>query len=135
MRKSMFASLALAFIVVGPGWAHHNMSVAFDNNKRFTQTGTLTELDWRNPHIHLSVEVKSEEGQVETWVFEGPNPGTYAPTLNPAERDIGKSDFEASLGKTVTVEASRARDGSLSGLIRQITLADGTVIALCPQYC
>ncbi len=125
----MVASLALTFIVVGPGWAHHNMSVAFDVTQRFTQTGTLTELDWRNPHIYLSVDVKSEEGQIETWVFEGPGPGTFL------DRDIGKNDFEASLGKTVTVEASRARDGSLSGLIRQITLADGTVIALCPQNC
>ncbi len=125
----MVASLALTFIVVGPGWAHHNMSVAFDVTQRFTQTGTLTELDWRNPHIYLSVDVKSEEGQIETWVFEGPGPRTFL------YRDIGKNDFEASLGKTVTVEASRARDGSLSGLIRQITLADGTVIALCPQNC
>jgi len=132
MRKRMVASLALTFIVVGPGWAHHNMSVAFDVTQRFTQTGTLTEIDWRNPHIYLSVDVKSEEGQIETWVFEGPSPRTF---LDRADRDIGKNDFEASLGKTVTVEASRARDGSLSGLIRQITLADGTVIALCPQNC
>ncbi len=129
MRTRVFASIALAFIVVGPGWAHHNMSVAFDVNKRFTQTGTLTELDWRNPHIYLSVDVKSEQGQVETWVFEGPAPNVFF------ARDVGKSDFESSLGKTVTVEASPARDGSLSGLIRQITLADGTVIPLCPQHC
>jgi len=129
MRKSMAVSFALAFIVTGSAWAHHNMSVAFDVNKRFTRIGTLTELDWRNPHIYLSVAVEGEAGQVETWMFEGPNPGTFL------DRDIGKSEFENSLGKTVTVEASRARDGSLSGLIRQITLADGTVIALCPQDC
>ena len=135
MRKSMAVSFALAFIVTGSTWAHHNMSVAFDVTQRFTETGTLTELDWRNPHIYLSVAVNTEQGQVEVWVFEGPSPGTFAPTLNPADRDIGKSDFEASLGKTVTVEASRARDGSLSGLIRQITLADGTVVSMCPQAC
>ncbi len=129
MRKSMAVSFALVFIVVGPGWAHHNMSVAFDINKRFTQTGTLTELDWRNPHIYLSVDVKSEQGQIESWLFEGPAPYVFF------ARDVGKSDFESSLGKTVTVEASRARDGSLSGLIREITLADGTVISLCPQHC
>ena len=58
-------------------------------------------------------------GTVDLWVFDLPN--------QPGKR--------ASLGKTVTVEASRARDGSLSGLIRQITLADGTVISLCPQHC
>ena len=129
MRKRLFASLALVFIVVGPGWAHHNMSVAFDINKRFTQTGTFTELDWRNPHIYLSVDVKSEEGQVEAWSFEGPAASFFR------VRDVGKSDFESSLGKTVTVEASRARDGSLSGLIRMVTLPGGQVVSLCPQNC
>ncbi len=129
MRKSMAVSFALAFIVTGSAWAHHNMSVAFDVTQRFTETGTLTELDWRNPHIYLSVDVKSEQGQIESWSFEGPAPNVFF------ARDVGKSDFESSLGKTVTVEASRARDGSLSGLIRQITLADGTVMVLCPQNC
>ena len=132
MRKRLFASIALAVLLGGSAWAHHNMSVAFDVSQRFTQTGTLTELDWRNPHIYLSVAVNTEQGQVETWVFEGPNPGTF---LSGDGGDIGKSEFEHSLGKTVTVEASRARDGSLSGLIREITLADGTVISLCPQHC
>ncbi len=129
MRKSIVASLVLAVIVVGPGWAHHNMSVVFDVTQRFTQTGMLAELDWRNPHIYLSVDVKSEEGQVETWLFEGQPPGSFR------ARAIGKSDFENSIGKTITVEASRARDGSLFGLIREITLADGTVVSQCPQNC
>ncbi len=129
MRKRLFASLALGLIVGGPAWAHHNMSALFDFNQRFTRTGTFTELDWRNPHIYLSVDVKSEEGQVETWSFEGPAASFFR------ARDIGKSDFESSLGKTVIVEASRARDGSLSGLIRMITLSDGTVVSLCPENC
>ena len=71
----------------------------------------------------------SDQGQVETWLFEGPSPGSFR------GRAIGKSDFANSIGMTVSVEASRARDGSLSGLIRQITLADGTVVPLCPQNC
>ena len=89
----------------------------------------MTQLDRRNPHIYVSVEVTSEEGQVATWLFEGPSPGSFRC------RAIGRSDFENSVGKAITVEASRARDGSLSGLIRQITLADGTVVPLCPQNC
>ena len=105
------------------------MSAAFDFNQRFTETGTLAQLDWRNPHIYVSVEVTSEEGQVATWQFEGPSPGSFR------ARAIDKSDFVNSIGQTVTVEASRARDGSLSGLIRQITLADGTGVPLCPQNC
>ncbi len=129
MRKRLCATIALAVLVGVPAWAHHNMSALFDFNQRFTRTGTFTELDWRNPHVYLSVEVKSEEDQVETWLFEGPAASFFR------VRDVGKSDFESSLGKTVTVEASRARDGSLSGLIRMITLSDGTVVSLCPQNC
>ncbi len=129
MRKRLFASIALGLVVGGPARAHQNMSALFDFNQRFTRTGTFTELDWRNPHIYLSVDVKSEEDQVETWFFEGPAASFFR------VRDVGKSDFESSLGKTVTVEASRARDGSLSGLIRMITFSDGTVVSLCPQNC
>ena len=129
MTRGVAVFFSLAVLVSGSAWAHHNMSAAFDFNQRFTETGTLTQLDWRNPHIYVSVEVTSEEGQVATWQFEGPSPGSFR------ARAIDKSDFVNSIGQTVTVEASRARDGSLSGLIRQITLADGTVVPLCPQNC
>src|SRR5687767_8488651 len=69
-------SIALGvMLAAGSAWAHHNMSVAFDFNARFTRVGTLTRTDWRNPHIQLYMEAKSDQGEVETWVFEGPNPG------------------------------------------------------------
>ena len=70
-----------------------------------------------------------DQGQLETWLFEGPAPGFFR------TRNVGKGDVENAVGKTVTVEASRARDGSLSGLIRIITLPDGKVVSLCPQNC
>ncbi len=124
MRKRLFASLALVFIVVGPAWAHHDASALADFDQRFTRTGTLTELDWRNPHISFSVDVKGEDGQVETWLFEGPGASFFR------VRNVGKSHFENAIGETVTVEASRARDGSLSAYIRRITLPDGTVVSL-----
>ena len=121
MKPSICASVTLALtLVAGWAWAHHNMSAAFDFNNRFTRTGTLNKTEWTNPHIGLSVDATSDQGQVETWLFEGPSPGFFR---------------TRSVGKTVTVEASRARDGSLSGLIRLITLPDGTVVSLCPQNC
>jgi hypothetical protein len=130
MNSRVSASIALGVLLVaGVAWAHHNMSALFDFNQRFTRTGTLTKSDWRNPHILLSVDAKSEQDQVETWLFEGPSPSFFR------TRNVGKSEFENAIGKTVTVEASRARDGSLSGLIRMITLPDGTVVSLCPQNC
>jgi len=51
------------------------------------------------------------------------------------DRNVDRPAFEASKGKSVTVEASRARNGSASGLIRQVTLNDGTVVSACPQNC
>lgn len=130
MKTRIGAAVVLALtLAAGTAWAHHNMSAIFDFNQRFTRTGTLTKFDWRNPHILLSVDAKGEQGEMETWSFEGPSP-TFFRT-----RNVGKVDFESGIGKTVTVEASRARDGSLSGLIRMITLPDGTVVSLCPQNC
>ena len=129
MNYRISACIALVVMLAGTAWAHHSRTVVFDVNQRFTRTGTLTKSDWRNPHILLSVDAKSDQGQVETWLFEGPSPRWFR-NLN-----AGKSDFENATGKTVTVEASRARDGSLSGLIRIITLPDGKVVPLCPQNC
>jgi hypothetical protein len=124
------ASIALGvMLAAGAAWAHHNMSALFDFNQRFTRTGTLTKSDWRNPHILLSVDAKSDQGQVETWLFEGPAPNVFR------KLNASKTDFENATGKTITVEASRARDGSLSGLIRTITLPEGKVVSLCPQNC
>ena len=128
------ASVALAaMLAAGGAWAHHNMSAVFDLDQRFTRTGTLVRLDWRNPHIAVFVEEaggETNEDPGETWAFEGPTP-----TFFRNNETVDRSDFENSIGEIVTVEASRARDGSLSGLIRQITLADGTVVGLCPQNC
>ncbi len=130
MKKRMFASIALAVVLAGSTWAHHSMSALFDFDQRITRSGTLTQVDWRNPHIYLRVDAKSDQGSVETWAFEGPSPSFFR-----SRESVGKSDFQNAIGGTVTVEASRARDGSRAGLIRMITLPDGKVVSLCPQNC
>ena len=117
-----------AMLLAGSAWAHHNMSALFDFNDRVNLSGTLTKVDWRNPHIELIVDTKSGE-QVQTWSLEGPPPSFFR------ARDINKSDFEGALGKTVTAEASRARDGSRAGLLRVMTLPDGKIVSACPQNC
>lgn len=127
---ALIALIALVVILMNAAIAHHNMSAVFDFEQRFTRTGTLTDLDWRNPHIYLSVDSRNDQGDMEEWSFEGPTPNFFR---SPDNAD--KSDFENAIGKTVTVEASRARNGSQSGLIRTITLPDGTVVSLCPQNC
>jgi hypothetical protein len=130
MTSRTAIGIASALVLASAGLAaHHNMSAIFDFDQRFTRTGVLSKADWRNPHISLLVDVTNDQGTVETWSFEGPAPGFFR------ARDIGREAFEDAVGKPVTVEASRARDGSLSGLIRVVTLPDGTAISLCPQNC
>lgn len=130
MTKHAVTSMALFVVLMSAARSHHNMSAVFDFEQRITRTGTITELDWRNPHIYLWVDAMSGPNEVETWSFEGPTPNFFR---SPDNAD--KIDFENAVGKTVTVEASRARDGSLSGLIRTLTLPDGRVVTMCPNNC
>jgi uncharacterized protein DUF6152 len=129
-RSVVAAVAAIATVLLaGAAWAHHNMSAMFDFNDRVTLTGTLTKIDWRNPHIGLTVDVKGAADKVESWAVEGPPPGFFR------TRDVNKTNVDAALGKSVTFEASRARDGSQAGLLRTMTLPDGAVLSACPQNC
>src|SRR5205809_4425176 len=129
MRSRSIALGVLAVLLLGgSAGAHHNMSAYFDFNNRVTITGTLSKIDWRNPHIELIVNTKNGV-EVQAWSLEGPSPSFFR------TRDINKSDVETALNKTVTAEASRARDGSHAGLLRTMTLPDGKVISACPQNC
>ncbi|MCU1338878.1 MAG: hypothetical protein JWO19_4459 [Bryobacterales bacterium] len=130
MSHRISVSVALGIMLAASNaWPHHNMTALFDLNDRVTFTGTFTKVDWRNPHIQFFVEAKNDKAQMETWAIEGPPPSFFR------TRDIGKTDFEGAVGKTVTVEASRARDHSTSGLLRVLTLPDGKAISACPQNC
>ena len=130
MIRRMLACMVFAVLLLGNGAsAHHNMTALFDFNDRVTVTGTLTKIDWRNPHIYLTIDLKNDKGAMETWQGEGPAPSWFR------IRDVGKEDFEKSIQKTLTLELSRARDKSLSGLIRTIKLPDGRSLSACPQNC
>ena len=114
--------IALAcLLTVGSAWAHHSMS-DIDSNKRIMLTGTLTTLDWRNPHIQFSLETRGDNGQAESWSFESGTPSAFT------SRRITKAIFEKAIGQTMTVEASPARDGSRYGLPWKITFPDGSVV-------
>jgi hypothetical protein len=125
--RTIFIALA-AVVFAGTAFAHHNMSAIYDFNDRITMSGTLTKIDWRNPHIELIVDTKNG-AETQSWALEGPSPSFFR------ARDINKSDIEAALNKTVKAEASRARDGSRAGLLRVMTLPDGKLVSACPQNC
>lgn len=130
MNRRILVALAFALVLLThKALAHHNMTAIFDFNDRVTVTGTLSKVDWRNPHIFLTVDVKNAGGATETWQAEGPSPTWFR------IRDIGKADFADSLGKSFEIELSRARDKTPMGLIRTITLPSGKVVSACPQNC
>jgi hypothetical protein len=129
-RFLVSAAAAIAtLLLAGAARAHHNMSAMFDFNDRVTLTGTLTKIDWRNPHIGLTVDVKGAGAEVQSWAIEGPSPGFFR------TRDVNKTHVDAALGKSVTFDASRARNGSQSALLRTMALPDGHVLSACPQNC
>jgi hypothetical protein len=124
-RIRSFLTVLAVLLAAGSLWGHHSFSPVFDVSKKFTVTGTLAKVDWRNPHIALFVEVTGERGQAEDWVME-----SEAPKSLQAGRAVSKTDFQKAIGQPVTVEAYRARDGSRYGWIQQITLPDGRVVQL-----
>jgi hypothetical protein len=108
----------------GPLPAHHSPSAVFDMEKRFTVAGTLTQVDWINPHIVVFMDAKKEDGSVETWKFES-NPPSWFRRVGLARNDIAKG-----LGQNVTVEGARAKNGSLYGYLLKITFVDGNSLEL-----
>lgn len=104
--------------------AHHSPSAIFDMSKKISVTGTLTRVDWVNPHIVLAMEAKGEGGKVEQWKLES-NPPSWYKSVGLARADLAKA-----IGQTITVEFVKARDGSLYGYMDKIKLPDGTAYEL-----
>jgi hypothetical protein len=125
-RARALAALTMSLQVVSLT-AHHAYATVFDASKTVTLTGTLTKVDWRNPHIEISVDAKGDRGQSEAWVIEGQPPSYF--TAN----KVGKTEFERAIGQTVTLEIYRARDGNLLGSLLKITFADGKSVTSNPR--
>jgi hypothetical protein len=113
-----------ALFAAGSVWAHHSPSAVFDMEKKFTVAGTLTQVDWINPHIVVFMDAKKDDGSVETWKFES-NPPSWFRRVGLARNDIAKA-----IGQTVTVEGARAKNGSLYGYLLKITFLDRSSLEL-----
>jgi len=112
--------LVFLWVAAAPVHAHHSPSAIFDMSKHISVTGTLTRVDWINPHIVLSVEAKGDGGKVEQWTFQSNPPSWYKSV------GLARADFAKAIGQPITIQAVKARDGSLYGYMDRIKLPDGS---------
>ena len=122
-RKHAFSLLLItagAALLPGPAQAHHSLVGEFDTSTEFELRGTLTELEWFNPHIWFYLDVTNENGEVEKWQCEMGSPNQLM--------RAGWKEEDLALGTIIRAQANRARDGSNTCSTRNITMDDGTPI-------
>jgi len=117
--KELLAAAACAVVLLTVRTAaHHSFAAEYDANQPVTVSGTVTKIDWTNPHIHFYVDVKDASGTVTAWKFEG-----YPPNM--LVRQGWKRDVTLKPGDVVSVYGWKAREDQALGAAREITFADG----------
>ena len=77
-RRCLFLCLAGVALVCTPLWAHHAFEAEYDRNQPVTMSGTVTLMEWMNPHIYFFIDVEDDSGNVTNWAVEGGAPnGLY----------------------------------------------------------
>ena len=120
MRAKMLAVLAggVGLVLASvPALAHHSFAAEYDAAKPVTLTGTVTKVEWMNPHARFYIDVKDDAGKVTNWEFELGSPNGLM--------RAGWTRNSLKQGDSVTVSGSLAKDGSNLANARQVTLADG----------
>lgn len=121
--RLVLAAIAAAGLLVPalPVLAHHSFSAEFDSKQPVKLTGTVTKVEWANPHIWFYIDVKDETGKITNWGLEMGSPNVLL--------RLGWSRNSLKLGQEVTVEGSRAKDGSSIANARSVMLNGKRILA------
>jgi len=119
--RSIVAVLAVTVALVSAGVAapraHHSFAAEYDRTKPITLKGTVTKVEWQNPHVYFYLDVKGANGVVENWAVEGGAPNTLY--------RAGWRKDSLQVGNEVTVEGWLAKSGARLANMRAVVLADG----------
>jgi hypothetical protein len=119
MRTPVPLAFAVTLLLAGASVAsaHHSFSAIFDADQPIEVTGTVTKIEWMNPHVWFYLDVALEDGSVENWAFEMGSP-------NRLQR-YGWHQESVPVGQVISVIGSRARDGTTKAAVETVVLPGG----------
>ena len=124
MRRTLTIGVAVLglLLAAAPAPAHHAFAAEFNSDKPIALRGTVTIMEWVNPHSWIHIDVKGADGTVVNWMIEGGSPNSLM--------RLGFTKNALLPGMEIVVEGFQAKDGTNKGVGRSLTFADGRKLFL-----
>ena len=116
----LVGAIALAFQLSSPASAHHSFAAQYDSSKPVEMRGTVTKVEWTNPHARVYIDVRDDNGQVGNWNFEMASPNILVRN--------GWKQNTVKVGDRITVSGYLARKGDRMAIAGAVADANGKPI-------